>query len=194
MGLFNKKKREPRVHPVVQRRIHVAAPTDAVIAQLGEYSQLHSPKHAAELSLTVGTASDGATVVGLPDTVHPWLFHNVAFWLLDTPGQQLVTAVSAPTPTHPGYWLVRDPEMMDCLCGRDDAGDGWTVRVPMNEIARPDDVPLPAMSIPVDDAAELITVTMLGEDPGHDLNPDNEASEPTRKKLERRRQDAAYSF
>ena len=194
MGLFSKKKREPRVHPAVRRRIHVAAPTDAVIAQLDKYSELHSPKNATELALTVGTASDGAAVVGLPDTIHPWLFHNVAFWLLDTPGQQLVTAVAAAAPTHAGYWLVRDPEMMDCMCGRDGEGNGWTVRVPMNEIARPDDVPVPTMSIPVDDIAGEVTVTMLGEDPGHDLNPDNDATEPTRKKLEQRHHHAAHSF
>lgn len=194
MGLFNKKKREPRVHPAVTRRIHVAAPVDDVVAQLDRYSQLHSPKHASELTLHVGTASDGSTVVRLPETLHPWLFHNVAFWLLDTPGQQFVAAVSAAGPAHPAYWLVRDPEMMDCLCGLGEGGDGWTVNVPMNEIARPDDVPVPAMSIPVDDAMQTIAVTMLAEDPGHDLNPDNEATEPTRKKLEQRHHHSAYSF
>lgn len=194
MGLFNKKKREPRVHPAVARRVHVAAPIDAVVAQLDQYSQLHSPKHAAELTLQVGQTSDGATVVRLPGAIHPWLFHNVAIWLLDTPDQQLVTAVSAAGAAHPGYWLVRDPEMMDCLCGLDDEGRGWTVNVPMNEIARPDGVPVPAMSIPTDDAAEMRSVVMLGEDPGHDMNPDNEATEATRKKLEQRHHHSAYSL
>lgn len=187
MGLFTKKARERRVHPVVPRRIHVAAPLDAVVAHLDRYSRLHSPKRATEVRLDVGTASDATTVVRLPEAIHPWLFHNVAFWLLDTPGQQLVTAVSAAGPTHGGYWLVRDPDLMDCMCGLDDAGHGWTVDVVMNEIARPDAVPVPAMPVPVDDAAHTVTVVMLGEDPGGDMNPENLVTEPTREKLERRR-------
>ncbi len=191
MGLFGKKKREPRVHPAVSRRVHVAASLDAVVDQLRGYSQLHSPKRATELPLHVGTASDGSTVVRLPASIHPWLFHNVAYWLLDTPGQQFIAAVSDPGPTHAGYVLVRDPEMADCLCGLDDTGDGWTVHVPDNTVARPDAVPVPAIDAPVDDATETIVVPMLGEDPGHDLNPDNEATDPTRKRLEQRR---SHSF
>ena len=194
MGLFNKKKREPRVHPIVPRRVHVAAPIESVIAQLGEYSKLHSPKHAAELQLHVGMASDGTAVVRLPDDIHPWLFHNVAYWLLDTPGQQFVAAVSGASEAHPAYWLVRDPEMMDCMCGLDDNGDGWTVHVPGNEIARPDAIPVPSMPVPVDDAVEMTVVMMLGEDPGHDMSPDNEAVEPSRKKLEQRHRHGVYSF
>lgn len=187
MGLFGRKQREPLVHPTVRRRIHIAAPLDAVVAQLDAYSQLHSPKHATELPLQVGTASDHSTVVRLPDTIHPWLFHNVAYWLLDTPGQQFVAAVSGPAPAHPGYVLVRDPHMGDCLCGTDDRGDGWTVNVPTNEIARPDDVPVPAIAAPTDDVMETIVVAVLGEDPGHSMNPENAATDPTRKRLDQRR-------
>ena len=68
MGLFNKKKREPRVHPIVPRRVHVAAPIESVIAQLGEYSKLHSPKHAAELQPARPAEVPGEHGAALTDT------------------------------------------------------------------------------------------------------------------------------
>ena len=189
MGLFSRKPKEPVVHAEVQRYVYVPATAEAVAAQIGEYSALHSPKHADEHVLTL-SAAGGWTRVELPIALHPWTFHNVAYWLLDTDGaDNTVVAVSAASPTHAGYRLVRDPEMPDGLCGIDDDGQHITVEVPMNHVVRGDEVPVwDTFVIPSDrefaatGSVEVVADVLL-EDPGHDLNPTNEATIKDRKRL-----------
>lgn len=192
MGLFSKKKSEPIVHPAVHREIFVRAEEQAVRTKLDEYSSLFSPKRTVEHDLQL-SVSGGWVAVQLPDAVHPWQLHNLAYWLLDcdhpesTDGVSAeVIAVSEAAPTHPGYRLVRDDEVPDALCGWDDAGDGWTVQVPGNDIVTPEDVPV-ARSLTVPSGFHTwYTVGVRLEDPGHDMNPANESTFPSRKRLRER--------
>lgn len=194
MGLFSKKQREPVEHPEIERSIIVPAAVDDVVARLRAYSDLHSQKHARSHELTVGE-SDGWVVVGLPRTLHPWTFHNIGFWLLDTPGEGERTILrSGPAPHHGAYDLVRDPEIGDCLCGVDDAGNGWTVLVPTNEIVRPESVPARAEVPEIEPPTNARTVAVLMEDPGHDMNPANEATRGSRSRLATVSDDVHYMF
>lgn len=182
MGLFSKKKAEPVVHPEVKRCIWLRASPDDVIGHLTEYSGLQSPKHADEHQVMV-TAAGGWVTVDLPAHLHPWAFHNLAFWLLDTPGGDDLVAASGAAPTHPGYRLVRDPEIADSLCGVDDVGNGWTVLVPTNDIVRGEAVPAEATQTQPTASGGSIPVALLIEDPGRHMNPANQATEPNRKRL-----------
>lgn len=183
MGLFSRKHSEPRRHLEAMRIITVPAPIDAVTSQIESYGSLHSAKHATEHQLVL-SASAGGTTIELPPRIHPWTFHNLGFWLLDTPGggQEAVLHSSATT-DHPAYTLVRDPDLGDCLCGVDDNGDGWTVSVPTNEIVRPAPVPATGSPLPQSHPDERKVVSVLMEDPGHDLNPANASTVPTRRRL-----------
>ena len=183
MGLFSKKRREPRVHHAAERIIVVPAPLDAVTGQVEAYGSLHSPKHASPYQVVLRQAGRWTTIE-LPEQIHPWTFHNLGFWMLDTPhgGQDTVLRSSATT-DHPGYTLVRDPELGDCLCGVDDNGDGWTVAVPANEIVRPTAVPATGGPIAPQGQGNGRAVSILMEDPGHDMNPSNAATVPTRRRL-----------
>ena len=72
----------------------------------------------------------GVVHVELPLRMHPWTFHNLAFWLLDTPNaRDGLVLRSASDGTNPAYSLVRDPDMGDCMCGVDADGTGWRTRV-----------------------------------------------------------------
>lgn len=186
MGLFSRKQKEPVVHAEVRRWVYVPSDVEAVRTQLVAYSRLHSPKNAETHALRLST-TDGWTRVDLPHTLHPWTFHNVAYWLLDTQGSgDTVVVVSAGSSHHPGYRLVRDPEMPDALCGVDESGEHWTVGVPMNHVVRGDEVPVTDTHIIPDDVAFYTagSLEVLLEDPGHDLNPTNEANIRSRKRLE----------
>ena len=183
MGLFSKKQREPLEHPEVVRSIEVPAGEADVVRQLNAYSGLHSPKHAREIVVRVGEQM-GVVHVELPLRMHPWTFHNLAFWLLDTPNaRDGLVLRSASDGTNPAYSLVRDPDMGDCMCGVDADGTGWTVHVPGNEVTKGEPVPAtaapPSMSMP----ATWTEVTVLVEDPQHDLNPRNEATAKSRSGL-----------
>ncbi|NND73654.1 MAG: hypothetical protein HKN44_01490 [Ilumatobacter sp.] len=186
MGLFSKRSAEPLVYPAVERVVHVPADRDAVVAHLNDYSELSSPKHGEQHEMSVGVAG-GWTAIRLPDATDPWQLHNLAFWMLDCPGRDdahEVIAVSAASPDHPGYRLVRDPEVSDALCGWDDDGQGWTVQVPGNRIVRGEDVPTPrALSVP-SGHQEWQPVSVLLEDPGHGVNERNESNWKSRKSFD----------
>lgn len=185
MGLFSRKEKEPVVHAEVRRYVYVPAEAEAVTGQLQAYSELHSPKHADQQLLRLSSA-DGWVRVELPRCLHPWTFHNVAYWLLDTDGaDNRVVAVSETSPHHPGYRLVRDPEMPDGLCGIDDSGQHWSIAVPTNDVVRGDEVPArDTYEIPPDpDFTSACSVEALMEDPGHDLNPTNTSTFGQRKHL-----------
>ena len=137
-------------------------------------------------ALQVGEAS-GWTAVRLPDRAHPWHLHNLAVWLLDVPGVSgQVIAESAAGPTHRGYRLIPDPKVGEWLCGLDDAGDGWTVNVPNNEVARPDAVPVRDVPTVPPEFGGWSVVSVRLEDPGNEMNPRLEATVATRKDLARR--------
>ena len=183
MGLFTKRVTEPLVYPAVARTVHVEASREDVIAHLGAYSELWSPKRATEHEVMIGRVS-GWTAIRLPEEVHPWQLHNLAFWMLDCPdaGDGMI-AESGASADHLPYRLVRDPELGDVLCGWDDQGVGWTVHVPGNDIVRGEDVPVPqAMAMP-SGYQEWAPVTVLLEDPGRGMNERNESTAKSRKLL-----------
>jgi len=190
MGLFSKKEKQPIVHEPVDRVVYVRAGESAVVAHLDGYSSLFSPKRADEHLLQIAT-SGGWTAIRLPDAVHPWQLHNLAFWMLDCehPGagpSAEVIAVSAASTAHAGYWLIRDDELPDGLCGWDQDGHGWSVHVPANDIVRPEDVPAPRAVTPPAGFHEWRPVTVRLEDPGPEMNPSNAATFTTRKQLRQR--------
>jgi hypothetical protein len=164
----------------------VPAAVDDVEAHLAKYSALFSPKHSAAAAVRV--AVDGGVVaIRLPEAVHPWQLHNLAYWMLDCPGiDGDVLARSEASPTHVGYTLVRDPDLPDCLCGWDDAGEGWTVNVPDNEIVRPEAVPTAPLIAAPRDFGNWREVAVRLEDPGHEMNPRNEPTIRNRKTLRMR--------
>ena len=181
MGLFSRKHAEPLVHPQVDRVAYVHATAADVGAHLAEYASLF-PGNVEHVALL---ASSGAwTALRFPEVMHPWAFHNLAFWLLDTPGAaNRVIAVSGPAPSHPAYRLVRDPELPDCLCGWDVGGAGWTVSVPANDIVRGEDPPVPrAVTVP-EGFVEWHPVTIAFEDPARDQNPFNQVTRKRRSAL-----------
>lgn len=187
MGLFSKRNAEPISYPVVDRTVHVPAGGDAVIAHLAAYSELWSPKRAEQHEVLLGVVGDW-TAIRLPGAVHPWQLHNLAYWMLDCPridASNAVIAESEAGPDHPGYRLVRDPEVPDALCGWDHEGQGWTVQVPLNRIVRGERVPVPqAVSVP-SGHQEWRPVPVLLEDPGRGMNERNESTAKNRKSLEK---------
>lgn len=188
MGLFSKRQPDPIAHPPVARTVHVHAALDAVIAHLAAYGELWSPKWASEHELFVAEVG-GWTAIRLPDEVHPWQLHNLAYWMLDCAelGDEptAVIAVSGPGPDHPGYRLVRDPKLPDALCGWDDEGDGWTVRVPGNDVVRPEDVPVPRSQAVPSGHRSWHPVRVMLEDPGPGMNERNAPTAKSRRHLER---------
>lgn len=183
MGLFSRKKAEPVVHPAIVRTIYVAADEAAVVERLAAYSSLTSPRHAPEQPVGIATVN-GWTAVRLPDLVHPWQLHNLAFWLLDCPGVNgRLVATSAASDGHPAYALVRDPQIDGALCGWDEAGGGWTVDVPTNRIARPDPPPVPSPIARPGGFESWRSVGVRFEDPGREQNPRLEAEFRSRKQL-----------
>lgn len=187
MGLFSKRKAEPLVYAEVERTVHVPAGFDDVAAHLAAYSELWSPKHAQQHEVSVGVAG-GWTAIRLPAAVHPWQLHNLAYWMLDCPGVDAahdVLAESAAGPDHPGYRLVRDPDIADALSGWDDAGTGWTVRIPLNQIVRGDDVPVSRAITTPSGYQDWRAVPVLLEDPGRGMNERNESTHPSRASLAR---------
>ncbi len=194
MGLFSKKHQEPLIHPEVRRSILVPGGLDDVLGRLGGYSDLQSPKHATAHTVLVAE-SEGWTIIQLPPALHPWVFHNLGFWLLEArPGGERTILRSAAGPTHPAYCLVDDPELDDCLCGVDEHGEGWTVSVPTNDIVRPEAVPARADLPVVDPPAGHRSVEILLEDPGRHLNPTNEATARSRRRLARSADDVTSIF
>lgn len=184
MGLFSKKKREPLVHPAVTRSIEVPATAADVRHQLDAYSALHSPRHGQQIVVRIGEGATDRTVVALPEQMHPWTFHNIGFWLLDTPNAaDGLVLRSGADGTNPPYSLVRDPEMSDCLCGVDSDGTGWTVHVPGNEIAKGEPVPGTAGPPSMTEPTCWTECNVLVEDPQHDLNPTNASTAKSRKGL-----------
>lgn len=191
MGLFSKKS-APVVHAAVKRVVYVPATEVAANAHLDGYSSLFSPKRADPHQLHVAT-SGGWTAIRLPDAVHPWQLHNLAYWMLDCPGVDgdVIAASSAAT-NHPGYRLVRDPEVSDALCGWDGDGNGWTVQVPSNDIVRPEDVPVSKAIIYPSGFFDWTEVTLRLEDPGNDMNPRNEPTFGSRQRLHDRTHDIVF--
>lgn len=184
MGIFSKRQvPKPIVHASVERTVLVRASGDAVAAHLADHSSLFSPKRSSEHTVKVA-ASGEWTAIRLPDAVHPWQLHNLAFWMLDCEGaDQQAIACSGPAPTYPGYRLVGDPEIADVLCGWDDNGNGWSVLVPSNDIVRPEAVPVPqALTVP-SGFHDWRDVSVRLEDPGPDMNPTNESTVPNRREL-----------
>ncbi|MGYP001824533192 len=185
MGLFSKRKAEPISYPAVMRLVHVPATTDAVVAHLEEYSGLWSPKRAQQHEVLVAQAV-GWSAVRLPDEVHPWQLHNLAFWMLDCPGRRDgddVIAESAAGPGHRGYVLIKDPELGDALCGWDEDGAGWTVNAPDNDIVRGEDVPTPREGQIPSGYDDWKSVPVLLEDPGRGMNEGNESTLKSRRAL-----------
>jgi len=196
MGLFSKKSTPPITHAPVQRVVYVRAGEAAVTGHLDAYSSLFPPKRADEHDLQIATSGEW-TAIRLPDAIHPWQLHNLAYWMLDCehagtePNADMI-AVSAAGPAHPGYRLVRDDDVPDSLCGWDDDGRGWTVHVPGNDIVRPEDVPVSrALTTPAG-FHEWRTVSVRLEDPGADMNPSNEATVKSRRHLRDRRDVFVY--
>lgn len=186
MPLFSRKKPAGVEHADVTRVIYVRAAAASVLVALDGYSKLSSPKHTPEQDLQVAEAG-GWTAIRLPLRAHPWQLHNLAFWLLDVPGVEgNVLAESGEGPTHRGYRLTRDPRVGDWLCGWDDGGEGWTVNVPNNEIARPEPVPVDSALRAPSGFGAWETVAVRLEDPGQEMNPRLEATVATRKDLARR--------
>lgn len=192
MGLFSKRVEEPIDHPPVERVVYVRAGDSAVTRHLDEYSSLFCLKRSEGHDLQVATSGEW-TAIRLPDVAHPWQLHNLAYWMLDCeyPGRvdecsADVIAVSKAAPNHHGYWLVRDDEVPDALCGWDDAGDGWTVHAPGNDIVRPEAVPISrGCTIPTG-FHDWRPVAVRLEDPGTDMNPRNESTVTSRKDLRER--------
>jgi hypothetical protein len=185
MGLFSKRDAGPIDYPVVPRTVHVPARRDAVVAHLTAYSGLWSPKRAEQHEVLIGEVG-GWTAIQLPDAVHPWQLHNLAFWMLDCPGLDelgALVAESAAGPDHPRYLLVRDPEVDDALCGWDERGDGWTVYVPSNDIVRGEDVPVPQVFSVPSGHHDWHRVPVLLEDPGRGMNERNESNVKNRRSL-----------
>lgn len=170
----------------MERTIYVAAGVAAVVPALESYSSISSPRHAGEESLRVAEGT-GWTAVRLPDRVHPWQLHNLAVWLLDVPGVgKQVVAESAASAMNRRYSLVPDPKVAEWLCGWDEAGDGWTVNVPNNEIARPDVAPVSTSIAAPGGFSGWRTIIVRMEDPGREMNPALEATVKTRRDLARR--------
>lgn len=188
MGLFSKRSTEPLLYEAVARSVHVPASRDDVLSHLASYSELWSPKRAEPHDVQVGEVA-GWSAIRLPETVHPWQLHNLAFWMLDCPGLRDgsdVIAESAASRDHPGYRLVRDADVNDALCGWDDQGQGWTVQVPANDIVRGENVPAPrAVAVP-SGYQEWRSVSVLLEDPGPGMNEHNESTFKSRRSLDER--------
>lgn len=182
MGLLRNREPDLLDHPPVERMVYLRADREAVLAHLDDYSRFCSPKHAAERRVAVA-ANGGWVAIRLPDTVHAWQLHNLAFWMLDCPtaGRQVV-AESGPAPTHPGYRLVHDPEVPDALCGWDALGAGWTVDVPGNDVVRGEDVPVGPIVCP-SGFSDWCEVTVRLADPGAAMNPANVATFAARRHL-----------
>jgi hypothetical protein len=183
MRLFSKKDAEPLVpvmHPPVRRVIYVRADVAAVARRLAQYSTLFAAKRSDDHTVRVASSS-GWSAIRLPDEVHPWQLHNLAFWMLDCDGADgEVIAWSGAGPGHPGYWLIRDPELPDAMCGWDYDGHGWTVIVPTNDVVRPDDVPVARSISSPSGFGPWFDIEVRLEDPGADMNPANAATLPSR--------------
>ncbi len=186
MGLFSKRTAEPLTYAAVARVVHVRAGAADVLAHLDSYSQLWSPKRVEEHQVRVGDVG-GWTAIRIPEAVHPWQLHNLAFWMLDCPGigdeDGGVIAESEASTDHGAYRLVRDPVIGDALCGWDERGAGWTVHVPGNDVVRDDDVPVSQSFAVPSGHQNWRLVTVLLEDPGHGMNERNESTLATRKHL-----------
>lgn len=184
VGWFSKRPTEPVVHEAVARVVFVRAPIDAVVARMQAYGELADATHGSVASFAVGSAA-GWTCVRLPDAVHPWLLHNVAFWLLDVSGTSDVVARSGPSGTHAGYTLVVDPELADAMCGWADDGEPITVSVPTNDVVRGDPVPVRAAPDVPSAFDGWRWVTIVIDDPGAAMNPTNDGTVRSRARLRR---------
>jgi hypothetical protein len=183
MATFSSDDAGRAVHPPVERMVFVHAHELQVILHLEHYSSLFPRSRSTDEQMLVGTSGDWCAI-RLPDAVHPWQLHNLAFWMLDCPGAgDRVIAASAAGPDHPGYRLVRDPEVPDALCGWDDQGGAWTVLVPTNDIARSGSVPVSlALTVP-SGFHGWRKVTVRLEDPGAGMNPTNAVTVKNRSRL-----------
>lgn len=162
------------------RVVFVRARLDDVLTDLDGYSRLSTLDAAPEEEVMVSQAG-GWVAVRLPDHVHPWQLHNLAYWLLDCGGRATaVIAHSDAGPSHAGYRLERDPEIFDALCGWDDVGNGWTVVVPTNEIVRPAPVPVERRRACPTGFRVWNPVPVRLADPGTALNPTLASTHPSR--------------
>lgn len=185
MGMFSKRHDDPLVYPAVVRTVHVRAAVTDVVGHLRTYSELWSPKRSAPHEVLVGAVA-GWTAIRLPERVHPWQLHNLAFWMLDCPGSGDgggVIAESAAGPDHVAYRLVPDPVIGDALCGWDDRGDGWTVHVPGNDVVRGEEVPVPRSFAVPTGYQDWKAVPVLLEDPGRGMNERNDSTSSSRRHL-----------
>lgn len=189
MGLSSQPSGARAVHPDRVRRIHVSADPGTVVARLDE----HSGRAGGGEPVEVGLAHTGGwTTVVLPGRIHPWAFHDLVGWLVDTPGADVV-AVADVGEGRIGYWLVDDEEDQ-WLSGYDDRGESLSVHVPDNALVVDDDVTAPQATatqtlvdhgVPTDlhytDGDERHTIRL--EDPQLDRNPDFEATHRSRREL-----------
>jgi hypothetical protein len=182
MPFFRRAKREPVVHPRVARIVYVRASLDAATKQLTEYSML-TGRGGEAMEVAVAT-SGGWVALRLPETIHPWQPHNVAWWMLDTPGatRDGLVADSAAAPTFPAYRFAPDLKLDDTLSGRDSLGRCWTLHVPSNSLAGPEEAPIRDVLVHAD-FGDWRIVKVRFEDPGHEQNPSMEATFPSRQAM-----------
>lgn len=183
MVLRKKRTPGPVAHPPVNRMVTVRAPEAVVRERLAAYGERWAPERSHDHRLGI-TSAYGWTGVRLPTTVHPWQLHSLATWLVGCRGcDRLVMAISGPSDHHGGYVLVPDPEIPDALCGWDEYGEGWTVSVSLNRVARPEPVPVPPQRVLPLLPDPWKTVTVRLEEPGHSLHPTNAGGSFTRQQL-----------
>ncbi|MEM9033035.1 MAG: hypothetical protein AAGA99_09090 [Actinomycetota bacterium] len=177
MGFFRRSKPEPIVHPAVARTIYVEADRAALTPHVEGYAGIMG-RRARTIEVDLRGSGPWIRLDLQVDGVHPWEFHNLAYWLLEI-GR--VVAVSGPSPTHDGYHLVRADDANDLLEGWTDGGEPLAIHVPGNDVVRPD----PAVPGPPQTADEVLEVSHVPElgwtdlgaidvrtdDPGRNLNP-----------------------
>lgn len=188
MGFFRKKK-EPIVHPQVERCIYVRGARESVEQRFTQFDKIMG-SHARELSLRVETAGDWMRLQPPADGVHPWEMLNLACFLQDL-GPLLLT--SDASPTFPAHWLVPTTNASDLFEGYTANEEAISIEVPSNRVVRDDsDVgqlaqsirdALTAFGVPASGWVSASALVVRSEDPQHDLGPTLEDSAESRRSL-----------
>lgn len=194
MPWFFRRKQAPLPRPAVERFLLARADEAAVLARLRGHDELGFGQPAPIIVRSAG----GWTRVDLPDSLHPWSFHDIALWLFDLPGARRgdVLAVSEAFSAAPGYALA-DDEVDDWLSGVQEDGTPITVAHPSAFVVRGEgasDTPasvkawLSALSVPTSllERGPGAEHTLRFEDPGDDLNPRLETTDDSRHAMRRR--------
>lgn len=159
------------------RTIYLDTARGVLDRRVDDYARMMG-RRARPLEVTVSAAGPWLQLKLPTDGVHPWEFHNLAYWLLDI---GTVVAVSGASPTHSGYHLVGADHPGELLEGWTDEGEPLTVDAPSNDVVLGDpEVPGPQTS--TDEVLELARVPERGwvplkalqvrsDDPGPNLNP-----------------------